>query len=404
MSPTRQPAEPALMRRPATGSAGGGFGNRPVAPRIGRPGVGTTGGGAPRGRAAAPTGGSCGQPGDRPAWESSGRCVAGHAGTPIRCDRDNRMRDRTAASPANRTAACSARPGPGSRPARRRRRLAARQPRAPPPAARSRAARSRTIAHRRHPRRRRARPRAVRERHAGSEAAFRDDVEARRNISSLSVGNPAIRSAPIAMSGRKRAARAADAIASARRVPPLHPLEDQIVAGLQRQVQMRHQPRLLGDQAVHERSSISLGSSEDSRSRGSSGTACRDRADHVAERAAAGQIAAVGRQVDPGQHDLADSRCRPGARACSTIRPAAHASATARGEGDDAEGAAAIAALLDLHEGARPVARIHRSDAAPSRSRRPRFVDENFSSSSSPPPRRSCTISRHCRSPGGSRF
>ena len=28
---------------------------------------------------------------------------------------------------------------------------------------------------------------------------------------------------------------------------PLHALENQIVAGLQRQVQMRHQPRLVGD-------------------------------------------------------------------------------------------------------------------------------------------------------------
>ncbi len=31
------------------------------------------------------------------------------------------------------------------------------------------------------------------------------------------------------------------------RVPALHPLENEIVAGLQRQVQMRHQARLVGD-------------------------------------------------------------------------------------------------------------------------------------------------------------
>ena len=31
-------------------------------------------------------------------------------------------------------------------------------------------------------------------------------------------------------------------------VPPLHALQDQIVAGLQRQMQMRHQPRLVGEQ------------------------------------------------------------------------------------------------------------------------------------------------------------
>ena len=34
----------------------------------------------------------------------------------------------------------------------------------------------------------------------------------------------------------------------ARRMAALHPLEDQIVAGLQRQMEMRHQPRLAGDQ------------------------------------------------------------------------------------------------------------------------------------------------------------
>ena len=33
----------------------------------------------------------------------------------------------------------------------------------------------------------------------------------------------------------------------AARVPPLHPLEDQVVAGLQRQMQVRHQPFLAGD-------------------------------------------------------------------------------------------------------------------------------------------------------------
>ena len=30
-------------------------------------------------------------------------------------------------------------------------------------------------------------------------------------------------------------------------VPPLHALEDEIVAGLQRQMQMRHQPRVVGE-------------------------------------------------------------------------------------------------------------------------------------------------------------
>ncbi len=68
----------------------------------------------------------------------------------------------------------------------------------------------------------------------------------RVNMTSLSVGNPAMMSAPNTTSGRRRRTRIAERDGIGARMPPLHALEDQIVARLQRQMQMRHQPRLVG--------------------------------------------------------------------------------------------------------------------------------------------------------------
>ena len=57
------------------------------------------------------------------------------------------------------------------------------------------------------------------------------------------------------------------------RMPPLHPLQDQIVAGLQRQMQMRHQPLVVRDHV--EQIAIDLDRSIDEiRNRFNSGT-CR---------------------------------------------------------------------------------------------------------------------------------
>ena len=67
-------------------------------------------------------------------------------------------------------------------------------------------------------------------------------------ISSVSVGNPAMRSAPIVASARAALIRSTVRTASRTAMPPLHPLQDHVVAGLERQVEMRHQPRLAGDQ------------------------------------------------------------------------------------------------------------------------------------------------------------
>ena len=64
---------------------------------------------------------------------------------------------------------------------------------------------------------------------------------------------------------------AAERMASSPRVPPLHALQDHVVAGLQRQMQMRHQPFFPGDQPLRV-ASTSAASIDDMRSRGSSGT------------------------------------------------------------------------------------------------------------------------------------
>ena len=92
------------------------------------------------------------------------------------------------------------------------------------------------------------------------------------NIASSSVGKPAIRSAPKHEVGAQRRRRRGEPDDVGPPMPPLHALEHQVVAGLHGEVEMRHQPRLLGHQVAHSSASIAAGSSEDRRSRRSSGT------------------------------------------------------------------------------------------------------------------------------------
>ena len=69
----------------------------------------------------------------------------------------------------------------------------------------------------------------------------------RSNIASVSVGKPAMMSPPNATSGRSRRTSVAEGDGVGARVAALHALEDHVVAGLQRQMQMRHQPRVVGE-------------------------------------------------------------------------------------------------------------------------------------------------------------
>src|SRR5439155_1365351 len=133
-------------------------------------------------------------------------------------------------------------------------------------------------------------------------------------------------------------------------VPPLHALQDQIVARLQREVEMGHQARLFG-QELPERV-IGLRRIEGRKPEARKlGDFAQQVAGHLPQLRPARQIAAIAADVDAGQHDLLDAGLdhRPrlgediGRRQAAVVPPR---------EGDDAEGAAVIAALLDLQESA----------------------------------------------------
>ena len=106
-------------------------------------------------------------------------------------------------------------------------------------------------------------------------------------MASVSVGKPAMMSAPNTMSGRSRRTCVAERDRVGAQMPALHALEDQVVAGLQRQMQMRHQPGSLAS-ASSRSASASTESIEESRSRASSGTSRRMCLTSVPSRAAVG--------------------------------------------------------------------------------------------------------------------
>ena len=170
-------------------------------------------------------------------------------------------------------------------------------------------------------------------------------------MASVSVGKPAIRSAPKTMSGRSRRASRAEAHRIGPGVAPLHALEDHVVAGLQRQVQVRHQPRLLGDGGDEVLVGLHLVDGGEAQA-----LELRHLAQDVPHELARGHVArqtgAVVGDVDAGEHDLGVAGLHQPAhlghhlaRRHRARRPAA--------EGDDAEGAAVVAAVLHLDVGAR---------------------------------------------------
>ena len=116
-------------------------------------------------------------------------------------------------------------------------------------------------------------------------------------------------------------------------------------------MQMRHQPRFLGDQApqiVVDRGRIDRGQPQPRQLRHRQQQA----ADHLAKRRRARQVGAVGRDIDAGQHDFLIAA---GDQRAHLIGDHAdrHRAVGAAAERDDAERAAVVAALLHLHEGAR---------------------------------------------------
>ena len=173
----------------------------------------------------------------------------------------------------------------------------------------------------------------------------------RANSASVSVGKPAIRSAPIAIPGRSARARSITAERLGAQVPALHALQDQIAAGLQRQMQMRHQARLFRDQPpqiVVDRGRIERRQPQPRQLRHQRQQPAHQLAQASARRA--GRRRRTG-DVDAGQHHLAEAGLDQGAH-LRHHRAHRHAADRAAAERDDAEGAAMVAALLHLHEGA----------------------------------------------------
>jgi hypothetical protein len=134
------------------------------------------------------------------------------------------------------------------------------------------------------------------------------------------------------------------------RVAALHALEDQIVARLHRQMEMRHQPLLFGDGGIS-MSSASMESSDDSRSRFIPGTSFQQLAHQRAQAGRARQIGAIGRS---GPRPVSTISAKPfsvSRRASAITSPMPTLRELPRAIRDDAEGAAMIAAILHLQEG-----------------------------------------------------
>ena len=179
-------------------------------------------------------------------------------------------------------------------------------------------------------------------------------------------GSPAMMSAPRTISGRAARTALAEGDGVVAEVPPLHPLQDQVVARLQRQVQVRHQPRLAGD-----RLDRAAGPPRPSRSRRAAAAAgpAPPRGSPPPDRRAAPPPSRSAPQLvrstpvsttslkprSTSRRDLLDHR---GGRHAARVPPPV---------GDDAEGAAVVAAVLHLHVGPRPGA-----EPVDQRRRRPR--------------------------------
>ena len=195
--------------------------------------------------------------------------------------------------------------------------------------------------------------RAEREDVQPGQPAVLDEASEFSNIASVSVGKPAMMSAPNTMSGPRRPHRLAEGDGVVAEVAALHPLQDHVVAGLQRQVQVRHQPRLAGDRLDEPRvglDRVDRGEPQPrqvrARRRGSPAT-------RSPSRGVALEVGAPARQVDAGQHHLVEAAVDQPADLLDH-RGDRHAARVAAAVGDDAEGAAVVAAVLHLHVGARP--------------------------------------------------
>ena len=207
-------------------------------------------------------------------------------------------------------------------------------------------------------------------------------------------------SAPNTISGRAARTSCAEGDRVVAEVPPLHPLQDHVVAGLQRQVQMRHQPRLAGDRLDQPRVRLDL-----SRSRRAAAAAGPARPRGSPPR---------GRRAAAPRRDRRPSSVRSTPVSTTSLKPRStsrrdlldhrrrrHAARVPAPVGDDAEGAAVVAAVLHLHVGARPGA-----EPVDQRRRRPPLGhdvadrDPLLRRVGEPRPGRRAAASRRCRARG----
>ena len=171
-------------------------------------------------------------------------------------------------------------------------------------------------------------------------------------------------SAPNTMSGRSRAHVADERQRIGAQMPALHALEDHIVAGLQRQMQMRHQP------AVRRWRRYSASSASIEVDRGDAqprqiGHVPEDRLHQLAEARRARQVGAIAGDVDAGQHHFAIAVADQPLHLLDH-RAHRHRARRPAAIGDDAEGAAMVAAVLHLDE--RPGVPVHALDQMAARS------------------------------------
>ena len=133
---------------------------------------------------------------------------------------------------------------------------------------------------------------------------------------------------------------------------PAHALEHDVVGGLQAQVQVRHEAGFFGesDQQVPIHVARIDGAEAQAPQLGHLG---QNAAHQAAQGRPVGQVGAVRRNIDPGQHHLGVAVA---GQAAHLFDDGAGGQAAARptGEGDDAKGAAVIAPLLHLGESTGP--------------------------------------------------
>ncbi|MND29501.1 hypothetical protein D3C80_200100 [compost metagenome] len=129
-----------------------------------------------------------------------------------------------------------------------------------------------------------------------------------------------------------------------------HAFQDHVVAMLEGQVQMRHETRLISNQ-IHEMM-IGLDTIDGGKAQAQNIRHLLQQClGKITKRRLTGQVSAIAGRIHPGQHDFAIAAFRQ--PACLIHhRTHGHRARIAAPVGYDAEGAAMIAAILYLNEGA----------------------------------------------------